>query len=71
MNAQEIAECEKMSEKLYGVVLENKQSGKTIELWFDDPEQMDKQISIFSRDMYRIKEYLHEQQELIFDIGIG
>lgn len=60
-----------MSEKLYGVVLENKQTGKTIELWFDDPEQMDKQISIFSRDMYRVKEYLHEQQELIFDIGIG
>lgn len=52
----------------WGVVLEHKENLKTLQLWFDDPDEMERHIKVFAKDKWRIKEYLNEQQALIFDI---
>lgn len=62
-NAQGIVGC-----NMYGCRLRNKETGKEFSLWFDDPEEMELHIKLYSREVYEIVEYLHEQQELIFDI---
>ena len=53
---------------MHGCRLRNKETGKEFALWFDDPEEMELHIKLYSREVYEIVEYLHEQQELIFDI---
>lgn len=53
---------------VYGVIMENINTGKTFELFFDDPELMEIHIKVYDKKNYKIKEYLHEQQSLMFDI---
>jgi hypothetical protein len=54
--------------KMYGVRIKRKSSEHVMTFWFENPEEMERQINMFHPDEFEIDEYLHEQQELIFDI---
>jgi len=53
---------------MYGVRIKSKSTGHTMDFWYDDPEQRERQVKLFDSNMYEIDEYLDEQQTLVLDI---
>jgi hypothetical protein len=53
---------------MYGVRIKSKSTGHTMDFWYDDPEQRERQVKLFDSNMYEIDEYLDEQQTLMLDI---
>lgn len=53
---------------MWGIRIKNKNTGFTMDYWFDLLESRDQFVKRFSKENYLIVEYMSEQMELNFDI---
>lgn len=56
-----------LDDKIYGVKIRHKESGKITENWFSKVEIRDQWVNMYSADKYELLEYVSDQQEFAFD----
>lgn len=55
-------------EQQFGVILQNRETGKKLEAWFSTEHERERYLKTFCKNSYEILEYVSEQLGFNFDV---